>query len=230
MRLKETHMSEVAPTNGNVEEEILIRNFELIKCSFDKDPSGPLLSAIWDFDIDIEDLRARRYPTDTEKKAAKNGDSSPYRQIKPVITSGELLLCELFYQIDFMQPPERLHEFQEGRKSLLMPKETGMTESDQFLFESIDRILTVHDVVKSSFQSAKTTYYGEDYWEDPYQRKGLKTDQLELLYNATEPFDNQGLLGALQKIESSGAFSADIMFEANRIARIMVARETNEIA
>lgn len=223
-------MSEVVPQQCPwPDNETFERRFELIKNSFELDTDGPLFSAIWDFEIDVEELRARRYPTDSEKRALKIGDASSNKYFKPVITTGELLLNELFIQIEFMQPPERLKEFEAGRDCLMLTKEQGFSESDQFLFNSLDRLVRVHKATKGLFSAARDTYNGEEFWEDVTRRKGLKTDRLEELYMWTEPYENQGLLGALNQVGASGAFAQDIVFEANRIARIMVARETGMI-
>ncbi len=214
----------------HIEPEIFNRQFELLHTHFDRDPDSHIFSAIWDFEIDIADLTHRRVPTDKERKdALKNNDREALRHFRPVITSSHQLLNELFTQIEFMQPADRLKEFEAGRNELMHNIGSDNAESDHFIYETLDRLIRLHTTVKTKLNEATDTYFSDEYWEDPNHRKGLRTDDIELLYDYTEPYEGQGLLKALDDIEDSRAFSSDITFEAKRIARIMVARESNLI-
>lgn len=231
MRLKETHMGEQAPRlQRHRTPEANNPQFELIHLHFDRDPNGHLYSAIWDFEIDIHDLTHRRNPTDKERnEAIKANDIETLRQYRPVITSGTQLLNDIFIQVEFLHPPERLREFEEGRNVLMHAQASSNAESNHYVYIALDRSIRLHERVKANLNSATEYYYSNEYWDDPARKRGLNTDNIELLYDYTAPFEGQGLLDALDKVEVSRAFTQDITFEANRIARIMVAKENNII-
>lgn len=227
-------MSELARSDEEwLDIETTERNFELIKNSFDRAPEGPFFSAVWNFPIDIHDLTSRRYLTELEQKANKEALKANRLDdvitLKPIITSGKQLVTEIFQQVELLQEPERLSEFKVARTSLMQTHENGSPETEHFIFESLDRFIKIHEVVKPLLDSAFEYYYSGAYWSDPDHRSGLLTENLEILFALTDQYEHQGLLGVLKQIEATGGFDENIISEANRIARILVAREVNAI-
>lgn len=227
-------MSELAPKHEDLEElERTNQLFEVLKNSFEMNPEGPLFTAVWEHEVDIRELVARRHPTEAElkaeKAAEKRGEKYDGPRVKPVITTGLLLLSGIFQQTELMQSPEQLQEFKDVRQALVKTHETGSPETDHLVYEIVDRLIKVHESTTTLLNEAYKTYYSGEYWDDVAGRKGLRIERLELLHALTDAYEDQGILGTLKTIEDKHVFSKDIVSEANRIARILVAREVNAI-
>ena len=231
-------MRETAPNHEpRLTEDEIQREFTLITNNFELEPDGPLFSAFWHAEVDVDDLASRRQPTELElkaskeaaKEAAKNGEAYEAPRFRPVVTNGLILVAEVLHQTGLIQDSETLEDLTNKRQALLEAQEGTLSETDHKYFRAIDNLVKIHEISRTLLVHAYDTYYSEEYWEDVEHKTGLKTDRIEFLHAVTDAYEDQGLLGALKKVEQSGKFTTDIIFEANRIARILVAREVNAI-